>query len=108
MTLDQALAAIRAELDRATQTFPRWPDDPMHALAVLGEEYGELTRAILQRSYEPEHPEATLEHIRHEATQTAASAIRLLMSVEHYRYAPVPNHAQPGLPARNTAEDTQK
>ena len=30
------------------------------------------------------------------------------MSVEHYRYAPVPNHAQPGLPARNTAEDTQK
>ena len=108
MTLDQAFTAIRAELARATQKFPHWPDDPMHALAVLGEEFGELTRAILQRSYEPDQPEATLAHIRHEATQTAASAIRLLMSVEHYRYAPVPNHAQPGLPARNTAEDTQK
>ena len=42
-TLGSALLTICAEVDRATEKFPLWPDDPLHALAVLGEEYGELT-----------------------------------------------------------------
>lgn len=38
---------VKAELDRAVVKFPTWPTDPFHALAVLGEEYGELTKAVL-------------------------------------------------------------
>jgi NTP pyrophosphatase (non-canonical NTP hydrolase) len=44
---------ITAEVARATVKFPTWPTDPLHALAVLGEEYGELTKAMLQLTYEP-------------------------------------------------------
>ena len=32
--------AIYEELDRAIAKFPTWPTDPLHALAVLGEEFG--------------------------------------------------------------------
>ena len=35
---------ITAELARAVKKFPTWPTDPLHALAVLGEEFGELTK----------------------------------------------------------------
>ena len=39
-----ALHEILAELERATEKFPTWPTDPLHALAVLGEEFDELTK----------------------------------------------------------------
>ena len=38
-----AIEDVQAELKRAATKFPTWPTDPIHALAVLGEEYGELT-----------------------------------------------------------------
>ncbi len=39
----EIIEAVKAELTRATAKFPTWPTDPLHALAVLGEEFGELT-----------------------------------------------------------------
>ena len=42
---DSILHEVMAEVARATQKFPTWPTDPLHALAVLGEEFGELTKA---------------------------------------------------------------
>jgi hypothetical protein len=39
---------VLAELERATSKFPTWPTDPFHALSVLGEEYGELQKSVLQ------------------------------------------------------------
>lgn len=86
---------VKAELDRAVVKFPTWPTDPFHALAVLGEEYGELTKAVLQHTYEP-HKGVTPKDIRTEAIQTAAMALRWAMSLPVYPYKPSPQHNQIG------------
>ena len=43
---------VLGEIARAVEKFPTWPTDPLHAVAVLGEEFGELTQAVLQCVYE--------------------------------------------------------
>ena len=84
---------VKLELHRATAKYPLWPTDPIHALAVLGEEYGELTQAVLQMAYEPH--KSSREHIREEAIQTAAMAIRLAISLDMYEYLESRQHVQP-------------
>jgi NTP pyrophosphatase (non-canonical NTP hydrolase) len=84
---------VQAELAHAVAKFPTWPTDPLHALAVLGEEFGELTKAMLQHTYEP-HKGVTAEDIRDEAIQTAAMALRLAMSLPCYQYRRAPQHSQ--------------
>lgn len=90
---DGILSQIAAEVDRAMAKFPTWPTDPFHALAVLGEEYGELQKAVLQFCYE-KHKGVTLDDIRAEAVQTAAMAIRWISSIERYSYQPGEQHSQ--------------
>ena len=82
--MSDVMSDVMEEVGRATAKFPTWPTDPLHALAVLGEEFGELTKAILQHTYEPH--KATAADVRAEAIQTAAMAIRLLMSLDVYEY----------------------
>lgn len=84
--------AVAAELARAVNKFPTWPTDPLHALAVLGEEFGELTKAMLQLTYEPQKTSAAA--VRTEAIQTAAMAMRLAMSLGRYEYRQCPQHVQ--------------
>lgn len=84
---------VQAELARAVAKFPTWPTDPLHALAVLGEEFGELTKAMLQHTYEP-HKGVTAQDIRDEAIQTAAMALRLAMSLPCYQYRKAQQHNQ--------------
>lgn len=91
--IDEVAKQIAAEVARASTKFPTWPTDPLHALAVLGEEFGELTKAMLQHTYEP-HKGVTLDDIRAEAIQTAAMAQRLAISLERYNYAPSDQHRQ--------------
>lgn len=86
------LDEVMAEVARATRKFPTWPTDPLHALAVLGEEFGELTKAMVQFTYEP-HKTTRME-VREEAIQTAAMALRLAMSLPEYDYCPARQHAQ--------------
>lgn len=83
---------IDAEVARAVAKFPTWPTDPLHALAVLGEEFGELTKAMLQFTYEPH--KTSREEIREEAIQTAAMALRLYRSLGVYDYKPGVQHRQ--------------
>lgn len=83
---------IAAEVARATTKFPTWPTDPLHALAVLGEEFGELTKAALQLTYEPHKTSAA--EVRTEAIQTAAMALRFAMSLDAYDYKRAPQHSQ--------------
>jgi NTP pyrophosphatase (non-canonical NTP hydrolase) len=83
---------IQEEVERAVLTYPTWPTDPLHALAVLGEEFGELTKAVLQHVYPPHT--SSVADIRAEAIQTAAMALRFLASIESYRYTPSPQHEQ--------------
>jgi NTP pyrophosphatase (non-canonical NTP hydrolase) len=91
-TQNRIINEVVAEVARATGKFPGWPTDPLHALAILGEEFGELTQAMLQRVYEPH--KATADDVRTEAVQTAAMALRLLFSLDRYKYKPCAQHAQ--------------
>lgn len=83
---------VMAELDKAVSKFPVYPTDPIHALAILGEEYGELNKAVLQYTYEPE--KTSKEEIKSEAIQTAAMAIRFLISLEEFEYQQSKQHKQ--------------
>lgn len=89
---DEAVFETLREIERAVAKFPTWPTDPLHALAVLGEEFGELTKAVLQSVYEPH--KSTPHDVREEAIQTAAMAIRFLVSLGRYDYAPGDQHKQ--------------
>lgn len=90
----EQIQAVLDELDRATTKFPTWPTDPFHALAVLGEEFGELTQAVLQGTYE-KHKAPTLwrDAVRTEAIQTAAMTLRFVLSLDRYEYTRCEQHA---------------
>ncbi len=79
---------VSAEVENATKKFPKWPTDPLHALAILGEEFGELTKEVVQMIYEPN--KTSTAKIREEAIQTAAMAIRFVMSLDSYCYLQAP------------------
>lgn len=95
----EGYAAALAEVERATRKFPTWPTDPLHALAVLGEEFGELTKAVLQTVYEPHKVEPG--ELRTEAIQTAAMALRFLASLEAYRFERSEQHEQAAASKEN-------
>lgn len=83
---------VMDEVVRATHKFPTWPTDPLHAVAILGEEFGELTKAVLQTVYEPHRVGEG--DLRTEAVQTAAMALRFLASLDRYAFAPGAQHVQ--------------
>ncbi len=86
------IGAVWHELETACAKFPTWPTDPLHALAVLGEEFGELTKDVLQMAYEPGKTNA--ESVRKEAIQTAAMALRFVASLDAYIYKAGEQHRQ--------------
>jgi NTP pyrophosphatase (non-canonical NTP hydrolase) len=91
----QAKSAARLatnEVERATEKFPTWPTDPLHALAVLGEEFGELTKATLQAVYEPH--KSSMADVRAEAVQCAAMALRFIMSLDECELITSDQHRQ--------------
>lgn len=92
MTIFEVQALVQEEMMKALAKFPTWPTDPLHALAVLGEEYGELNKAMLQLVYEPH--KTSPEEVKKEAIQTAAMALRLLWSIERYQYHGSHQHEQ--------------
>lgn len=96
-----AIAEIMAEVERAVAKFPTWPTDPLHAVAVLGEEFGELTKEALQLVYEPHKTSA--DEVRKEALQTAAMAIRFYRSLDQYEYKRGAQHIQRVDPAEEVS-----
>lgn len=89
----EVLREVLAELNSATGKFPTWPTDPVHAGAVVVEELGELMKAVLEQTYEP--MKAKPDQVRKEAVQTAAMAIRFMLSMdENYSYRPAEQHVQ--------------
>lgn len=87
---EAAFTLVKKELEKALKKYPLWPTDPLHALAVLGEEFGELTKDTLQLCYEPH--KTTKENLKAEAVQTAAMAIRYLVGLNHYEFKEGPQH----------------
>jgi hypothetical protein len=91
-TESQIISEVSAEVARATAKFPTWPTDPLHAFAVVGEEFGEAQKEVLQLTYEPH--KSSLEALRKEAIQLAAMSIRFLMSFDRYEFTPGVQHSQ--------------
>lgn len=92
MKLDRLLDEVTHEIQKATQKFPCWPIDPLHAVGILGEEFGELQKEVLQLCYEPH--KSSNAAVRTEAIQTAAMALRFLMSLDSYEYKEGEQHSQ--------------
>lgn len=90
--INEILDEVTEELFRATQKFPTWPTDPLHALAVIGEEFGELTQATLQHVYEP--LKSDIDDVRTEAIQSMAMHLRFLLSLEKYKQRKSEQHSQ--------------
>ena len=86
----EAISAITIELRRAIEKFPSWPDDVVHASAIVAEEAGELSRAALQVTYEG----GTFEAVEEEAIQVGAMALRLLINNTVVRPSPQTSHTQ--------------
>jgi len=86
------LGDILQEVEQAMAKFNTWPTDPFHALAVLGEEFGELTKGIVQLTYEPH--KTTPAEVRNEAIQTAAMALRFVRSLDRYDFMRCDQHYQ--------------
>ena len=84
---------VLAEVHRARDKFPNWPNDPLHAAAIVAEECGELQRAVLTYMYEP-WKWSTPDDVRDEAIQTAAMCIRFLTSYDKYVWNQSTQHGQ--------------
>lgn len=97
--MSDAFDPIIAEVARAMRKFPTWPTDPLHAIAVLGEEFGELTKEALQLTYEPH--KSTMADFRKEAGQTAAMALRFVASLDAYEFSPGVQHSQSPMETPN-------
>lgn len=89
---DNEFSAIFEELDRAAKKFPTWPTDPLHAVGIVGEEFGELIRAVLQQVYEPEKNRP--DDVKTEAIQLAAMVLRFIRSLDKYSFDKCNQHQQ--------------
>jgi thioesterase domain-containing protein len=78
---EDCVEKILREYLRARKKYPNWPDDPVHASAVLNEEAGELTQAALD-FYNGNAGDS--EHMINEAVQTGAMSLRFLMHAGQY------------------------
>jgi len=87
--LDATINLVTNEMRSSAQKHPFWPGDPFHALAILGEEMGELHQAVLQHVYEPKK-QVSLEDIRAEAIQLAAMAIEFACHINSYDFGKGP------------------
>lgn len=92
MRLEEVYNEIGIELNRAVSKFPTWPTDAIHASSIVQEEAGELATEVNQLTYEKS--KSSLEKVKAEAIQTAAMAIRFLMSIDRYDFAQGPQHRQ--------------
>lgn len=90
MNNSSIMLEIGAEVERATQKWPGWPTDPIHAAAVIAEEPGELMKATIESVYEPH--KGSYKNLRTEAIQTAAMCMRFIQSLDDYELIQSPLH----------------
>lgn len=75
---EQAVEMIFAELRKAEAKHPGWPEDKIHAVAILIKEAGEAMQAAIDCQYAG----GDAEHLKHELAQTGAMALRALIHLE--------------------------
>ena len=71
----KAIEIILSELKRAEEKHPGWPDDIVHAVAIMIEEAGEAMQAAIDCHYKG----GDIELLRIELAQVGAMAIRTIM-----------------------------
>jgi NTP pyrophosphatase (non-canonical NTP hydrolase) len=76
---------VSTELQKAIEKFPLWPNDMFHALTIIQEEVGELSKAVLQFNYEVDKG-VTVGDIRKEAIQSICMLHRFLNSLDRDKY----------------------
>lgn len=69
---------IDAELKRAIKKHPNFPKGIFKQLAIMNEEAGEVTKAVLHYKYEG----GSIEDVKDELIQTAAMCMRMLNNIE--------------------------
>ena len=77
MTPEDVIRLIARELKRAKAKHPTWPEDQVHAAAIVAEEAGEAVQAALNHTY----GDGGLDELRLELAQTAAMTIRALTNL---------------------------
>ena len=78
LMLPNAFDLIFSELRRAEEIHPGWPEDVVHAVAIMVEEAGEAMQAALDVHYR----NRCIDDLRIELAQTGAMAIRALIHLE--------------------------
>lgn len=71
-------AEIESELQRATKKHPNYPTDMFQQLAIMQEEAGEVTKAVLDYHNGVD----SIEHVKEELIQTAAMCMRMLNNLQ--------------------------
>lgn len=74
---DLVIREIFAELRKAEEKFPGWPEDNIHGVAILVEEAGEAMQAALDVYYRGKD----IDFLKKELAQSAAMAIRALFAI---------------------------
>jgi len=72
--IEEKYTLIDAELIKAKQKHPDYPDDMFRQVAIINEESGEATKAVLHYHYE----NGSIEDIKKELIQAAAMCMRML------------------------------
>ena len=72
--IEEKYTLIDAELTKAKQKHPDYPDDMFRQVAIINEESGEATKAVLHYHYE----NGSIEDIKKELIQAAAMCMRML------------------------------
>lgn len=73
----EIIKAALMELDRARALHPVWPEDTIHATAIMLEEAGEVLQAA--NNLVAGHKGGTVEDVRKEVIETMAMCLRLLL-----------------------------
>jgi len=77
MSPNEALEILFRELRFAEKKHPGWPEDPVHAVAILVEEAGEAMKEALDVHYRGKENGDLIK----ELAQTGAMAIRALLNL---------------------------
>ena len=72
--LDYSISSeIATELEKAKKKHPNWPTDIFQQLAIMQEEAGEVSKAVLDYHFEKK----SIADVREELLQTAAMCVRM-------------------------------
>lgn len=73
----QIIREILQELLRAEEKHPGWPECNFRQIAIINEEAGEATKAVLHLHYE----KGTKDDLKEELIQTAAMCVRMIKNL---------------------------